>query len=130
MEEKIIKKRGRRSKTDIVAKNVEIDYEKYEQHKIIHVKNKNIELEDDPNPNFMSDNLVDKYCEVEYTNKVDSCWNCCEKIDNVVDSLSKFNSTKRAVVMMNNRWWNHDDTDEAKCLRELHFRLENEGERP
>ena len=52
-----------------------------------------------------------------------------EKIDNVVDSLSKFNSTKRAVVMMNNRWWNHDDTDEAKCLRELHFRLENEGQK-
>ena len=50
--------------------------------------------------------------------------NMVEKIDNVVDSLSKFNSTKRAVVMMNNRWWNHDDTDEAKCLREIHFRLE------
>jgi len=55
--------------------------------------------------------------------------NMVEKIDNVVDSLSKFNSTKRAVVMMNNRWWNHDDTDEAKCLRELHFRLENEGQK-
>jgi len=55
--------------------------------------------------------------------------NMVEKIDNVVDSLSKFNSTKRAVVMMNNRWWNHDDTDEAKCLRELHFRLENEEQK-
>ena len=26
--------------------------------------------------------------------------------------------------MMNNNWWRHDDTDEAKCLREIHFRLE------
>jgi len=24
---------------------------------------------------------------------------------------------------MNNKWWNHEDTDEAKCCREIHFRL-------
>ena len=47
-----------------------------------------------------------------------------QKINNVVDSLVKFPNTKRAVVMMNNQWWLHDDTDEAKCLREIHFRLE------
>ena len=47
-----------------------------------------------------------------------------QKINNVVDSLVKFPDTKRAVVMMNNQWWFHDDTDEAKCLREIHFRLE------
>ena len=47
-----------------------------------------------------------------------------QKINNVVDSLLKFPNTKRAVVMMNNQWWLHDDTDEAKCLREIHFRLE------
>ena len=47
-----------------------------------------------------------------------------QKINNVVDSLIKFPNSKRAVVMMNNRWWSHDDTDEAKCLREIHFRLE------
>ena len=47
-----------------------------------------------------------------------------QKINNVVDSLVKFPNTKRAVVMMNNKWWSHDDTDEAKCLREIHFRLE------
>ena len=45
------------------------------------------------------------------------------KIDNVVESLSTFPNTKRAVIMMNNNWWSHDDTDEAKCCRELHFRL-------
>ena len=49
-----------------------------------------------------------------------------QKINNVVDSLIKFNNSKRAVVMMNNQWWFHDDTDEAKCLREIHFRLEEE----
>ena len=49
-----------------------------------------------------------------------------QKINNVVDSLVKFPNTKRAVVMMNNQWWLHDDTDEAKCLREIHFRLEEE----
>lgn len=46
-----------------------------------------------------------------------------EKIDNVVESLVKFPSSKRAVIMMNNKWWFHEDTDEAKCCRELHFRL-------
>ena len=46
-----------------------------------------------------------------------------EKIDNVVESLVKFPSSKRAVIMMNNTWWFHEDTDEAKCCRELHFRL-------
>ena len=49
-----------------------------------------------------------------------------QKIDNVVDSLTKFNDSKRAVVMMNNHWWSHDDTDEAKCLREVHFRIEKQ----
>jgi len=28
---------------------------------------------------------------------------------------------------MNNQWWFHDDTDEAKCLREIHFRLERDA---
>lgn len=49
-----------------------------------------------------------------------------QKIENVVDSLVNFHNSKRAVVMMNNQWWLHDDTDEAKCLREIHFRLEEE----
>ena len=48
------------------------------------------------------------------------------KIENVVDSLVNFHNSKRAVVMMNNQWWSHDDTDEAKCLREIHFRLERD----
>tara|TARA_B100000427_G_C15463872_1_gene575309 strand:+ start:290 stop:892 length:603 start_codon:yes stop_codon:yes gene_type:complete len=46
-----------------------------------------------------------------------------EKIDNVVESLVNYPSSKRAVIMMNNKWWSHKDTDEAKCCRELHFRL-------
>ena len=46
-----------------------------------------------------------------------------QKIDNVVESLIKFPNSKRAVIMMNNNWWSHEDTDEAKCCRELHFRL-------
>ena len=49
-----------------------------------------------------------------------------QKINNVVDSLVKFRNSKRAVVMMNNQWWSHDNTDEAKCCREIHFRLEEE----
>jgi len=46
-----------------------------------------------------------------------------EKIDNVVESLGSYPSSKRAVIMMNNKWWSHQDTDEAKCCREIHFRL-------
>ena len=45
------------------------------------------------------------------------------KIENIVESLTNFPASKRAVVMMNNKWWSHDDTDEAKCCRELHFYL-------
>ena len=45
------------------------------------------------------------------------------KINNVVESLVNFPNSKRAVIMMNNKWWKHDDTDEAKCCREIHFRL-------
>ena len=53
----------------------------------------------------------------DYSSEMDS------KIKNVVDSLISYPDTKRAVVMMNNGWWSHDDTDEAKCCRELHFFL-------
>ena len=45
------------------------------------------------------------------------------KINNVVESLVNFPNSKRAVITMNNKWWKHDDTDEAKCCREIHFRL-------
>lgn len=84
MEEKIVKKRGRKSKTDIVAKNVEIDYKKYEKHKIIHVRNNNNKNVDDPCKNMLLDNSVDKYFELDYKEKIDKCWNCCEDIKNVV----------------------------------------------
>lgn len=51
-----------------------------------------------------------------------------QKISNVVDSLIKYPQSKRSVIMMNNTWWMHDDTDEAKCCRELHFYLTQEDE--
>ncbi len=51
-----------------------------------------------------------------------------DKISNVVDSLIKYPQSKRSVIMMNNTWWMHDDTDEAKCCRELHFYLSRDEE--
>ena len=53
----------------------------------------------------------------DYSTDMDS------KIENIVESLINFPASKRAVVMMNNKWWSHNDTDEAKCCRELHFYL-------
>ena len=53
----------------------------------------------------------------DYSTDMDS------KIENIVESLIYFPASKRAVVMMNNKWWSHNDTDEAKCCRELHFYL-------
>ena len=53
----------------------------------------------------------------DYSSDMDS------KIENIVESLINFPASKRAVVMMNNKWWSHNDTDEAKCCRELHFYL-------
>lgn len=50
------------------------------------------------------------------------------KVSNVVDCLNSFPLSKRAVIMMNNSWWNHQDTDEAKCCRELHFYLTEDEE--
>ena len=50
------------------------------------------------------------------------------KVTNVVECLNKFPLSKRAVIMMNNLWWGHQDTDEAKCCRELHFYLTEEKE--
>ena len=85
MEEKIVKKRGRKSKTDIVAKNVDIDYTKYEKHKIIHIRNKQEDIVEDPSKNMLfDDSSVEKYFEIDYKDKIDKCWNCCESIKNVV----------------------------------------------
>ena len=50
------------------------------------------------------------------------------KVSNVVECLNNFPLSKRAVIMMNNSWWEHQDTDEAKCCRELHFYLTEEEE--
>ena len=46
------------------------------------------------------------------------------KINHVVEALTEFPKSKRAVIMTNNNRWNHRDTDQAKCCRELHFYLE------
>lgn len=58
-----------------------------------------------------------------------------EKIANVVDALRKFPSTKRAVLPIphtraGSATADHTDTDEAKCLRELHFHLDIDPTNP
>lgn len=87
MEEKIVKKRGRKSKTAIVAKNVDIDYEKYDENKIIHVK---YDSEDKKlNNNNANDNIKTitnvLYSKIEEgTGRNYECWNCSEKINNLI----------------------------------------------
>jgi hypothetical protein len=60
------------------------------------------------------------------------------KIDNVVDCLQRFPGSKRAVLGVpfnggpGDNWKgsanvSHEDTDEAKCLRELHFYMDNDN---
>jgi hypothetical protein len=47
------------------------------------------------------------------------------KVDNVVDCLTKFPKSKRAVITIpNTACIDHTSDEEAKCLRELHFYLE------
>jgi len=55
------------------------------------------------------------------------------KIANVVDCLRKFPNSKRAVLSVPHASRvsvedDHTDTDEAKCLREIHFYLETDGD--
>lgn len=50
------------------------------------------------------------------------------KIANVVDCLSSFPASKRAVITItNNPYASHRDDDAAKCLRELHFYLDDDN---
>tara|TARA_X000000950_G_C13739318_1_gene587776 strand:- start:232 stop:909 length:678 start_codon:yes stop_codon:yes gene_type:complete len=82
MEEKIVKKRGRKSKTAIVAKNVDIDYEKYNENKIIHVRyDTKMTNENEKNKIETIDKVV--YSNVDSTRTYD-CWNCSEKINNLI----------------------------------------------
>ena len=86
-EKKVIKKRGRKSKTDIVAKNVKIDYKKYDDNKIIHIKNSNDGGTDNLEDNIetlCTTNSETLYSEVDYKSTIGNCWNCVEKIDNLV----------------------------------------------
>ena len=58
-----------------------------------------------------------------------------EKIANVVDALRKFPGTKRAVIPIPHTRAgsvsaDHTNTDEAKCLRELHFHLDVDPSNP
>ena len=47
------------------------------------------------------------------------------KIDNVVDCLRNFPSSKRAVITIpNDSTPSHSSDDDAKCMREIHFYLE------
>lgn len=48
-----------------------------------------------------------------------------EKIANVVDCLNRFPDSKRAVITISNTpQAHHEDDDTAKCMREIHFTLE------
>lgn len=48
-----------------------------------------------------------------------------DKVANVVDCLTRFPSSKRAVITIaNNPQPSHTSDGEAKCMRELHFHLE------
>jgi hypothetical protein len=54
------------------------------------------------------------------------------KIDNVVDCLTKFPRSKRAIVTVpyakqTSDCADHTDDEQAKCLRELHFYVEDDG---
>lgn len=49
------------------------------------------------------------------------------KIDNVVDCLTRFPQSKRAVITIsNNPSPSHESDDDAKCLRELHFHIDED----
>ena len=48
------------------------------------------------------------------------------KIDNVVDCLSQFPASKRAVIAFANEpFATHNDDSEAKCLREIHLYIDD-----
>jgi hypothetical protein len=46
------------------------------------------------------------------------------KVENVVDCLTRFPSSKRATLTIPGRTGDHTSDDDAKCLRELHFFLD------
>lgn len=48
-----------------------------------------------------------------------------EKLANVVDCLTRFPASKRAVLTIPNRNVSHEVDEDAKCLRELHFWVDN-----
>ena len=52
-----------------------------------------------------------------------------QKIDNVVDCLTRFPQSKRAVIVTgNDPIASHSNDNEAKCLRELHLYLDENGQ--
>ncbi|GAB2198938.1 thymidylate synthase family protein [Sessilibacter sp. MAH4] len=51
-----------------------------------------------------------------------------KKIANVVDCLTRFPKSKRAVITISNYPdHNHESDDQAKCMRELHFALTDDN---
>lgn len=51
-----------------------------------------------------------------------------EKIANVIDCLKQFPQSKRAVIMVcNEPLARHDDDASAKCVREIHLYLDDDG---
>ena len=48
-----------------------------------------------------------------------------EKVANVINALTLFPKTKRAVLTVPNRSIDHTVDEDAKCLRELHFFIED-----
>lgn len=51
-----------------------------------------------------------------------------QKITNVCDSLHKFPKSKRAVITIpNTSFPHHSSDDDAKCMREIHFYLDEDG---
>ena len=78
------KKRGRKSKTDIVAKNVVIDDSHYMDNLVIHLKKElnTIDISKDNTPIVGYDPI--SYTNIESKGTIRKCWNCCHKIQNIV----------------------------------------------
>lgn len=52
-----------------------------------------------------------------------------KKIENVVDCLTKFPKSKRALITIpNTSFPSHSSDEDAKCMREIHFYLEEGGD--
>jgi len=78
------KKRGRKSKTDIVAKNAEIDDNHYSDTLVIHLKKEleSIDVSQENNSIIGYEPII--YSNIEPMKNEMKCWNCCDQIHNMV----------------------------------------------